>query len=125
MIPNVLYGKQHCQCKIYRVLLNGVSGVKTSERLTPWQTWRLSPLPFVIIQTPHFYKHCGCMQLDVAIASSAIAVTPLPAHYTLSHACRCRIIICIGPYVPTSQPTNQPTNLPTYVCTYLTACVSA
>ena len=56
-----------------------------------------------------FYKHCGSMQWDVAIASSAIAVTPLPACHTFSHACRCRIIICFGSY------------LPTYVCTYLTA----
>ena len=52
MIPNILYGKQHCQCKIFRILLNGVSGVKASGILTVWPTWRLSPLPFAIIQTP-------------------------------------------------------------------------
>ena len=66
MIPNILYGKQHGQCKIVSLFLNGVAGVKTSGRLTVWQTWRLSPLPFAVIQTPVecylFYKHCGCMQ---------------------------------------------------------------
>ena len=52
MIPSILYGKQHCQCEIFSLFLNGVSGVKTSGRLTVWQTWRLSPLPFAVIQTP-------------------------------------------------------------------------